>query len=77
MCTSEKSRKKGREAVRSIPENRLLAESDVHSSHDLCGGTAGAVAYIAWARDASLQEIANVTAKNGLALLRRAVDLDD
>ena len=77
MCTSEKSRKKGREAVRSIPENRLLAESDVHSSHDLCGGTAGAVAYIAWARDASLQEIANVTAKNGLAFLRRAVDLDD
>ena len=77
MCTSEKSRRKGREAVSAVPENRLLAESDVHSSLDLCGGTVGAVAYIAWARDAPLQRIADVTTKNGLTFLRHAIDLDD
>ncbi|KAL7526071.1 hypothetical protein ACHAXR_001301, partial [Thalassiosira sp. AJA248-18] len=44
MCTSEKARKKGMEAVRSIPSDRLLVESDVHASVDVALGTAGAVA---------------------------------
>ena len=49
MCTSEKSRKKGKEAVQAVPLNRLLVESDVHSPEDVAGGTIGAISYITWA----------------------------
>jgi Tat protein secretion system quality control protein TatD with DNase activity len=70
MCTSEKSRRKGKKAVKAVPSDRLLVESDVHSSNDLLGGTAGAIAYVAWARESSLIEIATSTSKNGLAFLK-------
>ena len=53
MCTSEKSRKKGKEAVQAVPLNRLLVESDVHSPEDVAGGTIGAISYITWALLAS------------------------
>jgi TatD DNase family protein len=49
MCSSEKSRKQGRDAIRRVPSNRILAESDVHNSRDAIGGTALACAYLAWA----------------------------
>lgn len=69
MNTSEKSRRKGREAVKSIPSDRLLVESDVHSQDDLVGGTAGAIGYISWARSESLETVTKTTAQNGLKFL--------
>ncbi|KAL3920721.1 MAG: hypothetical protein SGILL_003115 [Bacillariaceae sp.] len=67
MCSSEKSRKKGMEAARAVPMERLMVESDVHHPDDVLGGTIGAIAYVAAARNVSPIEIANVTAKNGVA----------
>eukprot|EP00581_Thalassiosira_minuscula_P011061 CAMPEP_0183715888 /NCGR_PEP_ID=MMETSP0737-20130205/9968_1 /TAXON_ID=385413 /ORGANISM="Thalassiosira miniscula, Strain CCMP1093" /LENGTH=442 /DNA_ID=CAMNT_0025945061 /DNA_START=210 /DNA_END=1538 /DNA_ORIENTATION=+ len=69
MCTSEKARKKGMEAVRSIPPDRLLVESDVHASVDVTLGTAGAAAYAAQARGETLEEVAEHTTRNGLRFL--------
>jgi len=69
MCTSEKARKKGMEAVRAIPLNRLLVESDVHNSVDVVLGTAGAVAYAAQVRGERLEDVAKYTTKNGLRFL--------
>lgn len=73
MSTSEKSRRKGRDAVRAVPDDRLLVESDVHSSQDLLGGTAGAIAYVAWARDSDIMDIATATSINGLAFITSQV----
>jgi Tat protein secretion system quality control protein TatD with DNase activity len=70
MCTSEKSRLQGREAVRAVPLNRLVAESDVHHPQDVAAGTAGAIAYIAWALELPIPDVAEVTARNGLVFLR-------
>jgi Tat protein secretion system quality control protein TatD with DNase activity len=70
MCTSPKSRLQGREAVRAVPLNRLVAESDVHHPQDVAAGTAGAIAYIAWALELPIPYIAEITARNGLAFLR-------
>lgn len=69
MSTSDKSRRKGREAVRAIPSDRILVESDVHSPSDLRAGTAGAIAYAAWACNTSVEEMAEVTSRNGLTFL--------
>ena len=70
MCSSEKSRRQGREAVCAVPLDRLMAESDVHSAHDVPVGTAGSVAYIAEALEKPILEVAHLTAVNGLAFLR-------
>ena len=69
MCTSEKARRKGMEAVRSIPAHRLLIESDVHSSEDVALGTAGALAYVAHVRGESIEDVAEQTVSNGLHFL--------
>jgi TatD DNase family protein len=69
MCTSEKAKRKGIEAVKSIPSNRLLVESDVHASVDVALGTAGAVAYAANARGESLESIGECTTRNGLRFI--------
>ncbi|KAL9190176.1 hypothetical protein ACHAXT_007387 [Thalassiosira profunda] len=69
MCTSQKARKKGMEAVRSIPRDRLLVESDVHASVDVALGTAGAAAYAAQVRGETLEDVAEYTTKNGLRYL--------
>ncbi len=69
MCTSEKAKRKGIEAVKSIPSNRLLVESDVHASVDVALGTAGAVAYAAKARGESLESVAECTTRNGLRFI--------
>ena len=69
MCTSEKSRKKGIEAIRSIPANRLLVESDVHASVDVTLGTAGAVAYAAHVRGERIEDVAKLCVGNGLRFL--------
>lgn len=73
MCTSEKSRRQGREAVCAVPLDRLMAESDVHAAQDVAAGTAGSVAYIAEALEKPLVEVAQLTAVNGLAFLNTAV----
>ena len=70
MCTSEKARRQGRDAVRAVPRNRLLAESDVHHPLDVPAGTAGAIAYLAWALERPIPEVAELTATNGLAFLQ-------
>ena len=69
MCTSEKSRRKGCEAVKEVPSDRLLVESDVHASEDLLAGTAGAIAYVAWARGQDLKAIATLSSRNGQSFL--------
>ena len=69
MCTSEKARRKGIEAVISVPSDRLLVESDVHSTADVRLGTAGAVAYVAFARGDTLSDVAEQTTRNGLRYL--------
>ena len=69
MCTSEKARRKGIEAVRSIPSQRLMVESDVHSSADVTLGTAGAVAYVAHVRGEIVQDVAQRCVVNGLRFL--------
>ena len=69
MCTSEKARKKGGEAVRAIPSERLLVESDVHCPSDVALGTAGAASYAANVRGLSLEEIVTTTTTNGLRFL--------
>lgn len=70
MCTSEKSRRKGRDAVRAVPIDRLLIESDVHSPQDLLEGTAGAIAYVAWATCSDIMDIASTTSRNGLSFIK-------
>lgn len=74
MCTSDKARRQGREAARAVPLNRLLAESDVHHPDDVATGTAGAIAYLAWALEEPITRIAEITAKNGLAFLQSHLD---
>lgn len=69
MCTSDKANRKGMEAVRAVPCDRLLAESDVHATADVVLGTAGAVAYIASARGEELSDVAEQTTMNGLRYL--------
>lgn len=69
MNTSTKARRKGRDAVKSIPSNRLLVESDVHAESDLLAGTAGAIGYVAWARSETIQDVTETTAKNGMTFL--------
>ena len=75
MCSSDKSRRKGREAVRAVPNNRLMAESDVHASADTAVGTAGAIAYIADCIGEPLVTVANITSRNGLAFLKSNITL--
>ena len=69
MCTSEKSRRKGREAVRAVPKDRLLVESDVHATSELLLGTAGAISYVAHSTQIDIIDIAKLTTRNGLAFL--------
>ena len=69
MCTSDKARRKGIEAIRSVPSERLIAESDVHAAADVTLGTAGAIAYIASARGEQLSDISESTTINGLRYL--------
>lgn len=70
MCTSEKSRRQGREAVCAVPSDRLMSESDVHAAQDVAAGTAGSVAYIAECLEKPILEVAQLTAVNGLAFLK-------
>ncbi|KAL7439576.1 hypothetical protein ACHAXM_007584 [Skeletonema potamos] len=69
MCTSEKAKRKGIEAVQTIPSDRLLVESDVHASVDVVLGTAGALAYAANARGESLKDVAESSTRNGLRFI--------
>lgn len=69
MCNSEKSRRKGQEAVAAVPLDRLMVESDVACAQDVLGGTIGAVAYVASARHMSPIDVVKVTARNGLKFL--------
>ena len=73
MCTSAKSIRQTTDAIRSIPLDRILAESDVHSHSDVAAGTAGAVAHIANALDKSTQDVATLTRDNGLNFLKTAL----
>jgi TatD DNase family protein len=70
MVTSEKSRRKGRDAVRAVPLDRIMAESDVHNPRDVLGGTIGAISYLAWAKGTSIAEMMRLTTKNGQEFLR-------
>ena len=70
MSTSDKSRRQGKEAIRQVPTDRLLAESDVHHDANVAAGTAGAVGYLSWARGESIEAISELTRRNGLQFLR-------
>jgi TatD DNase family protein len=73
MSSSEKSRRQGREAIRAVPRERLVAESDVHSAGNVAAGTAGAVSYLAFALEEPLQQVAERVASNGLAFLNTGI----
>ena len=69
MCSSTKSRRQGVRAIAAVPRHRVLAESDVHCTTDVAAGTAGAIAYLASALGESLESVADLTTRNGLAFL--------
>jgi len=73
MCSSQKSRRQGIQAIQAVPRDRLLAESDVHCTSDAAAGTAGAIAYMAEALEESIEKVADLTTRNGLAFLGRIV----
>lgn len=66
MCTADKARRQGRDAVRAVPIQRLLVESDVHAPSDVLGGTMGAAAYVAAIRDESIAITVRATTQNAL-----------
>lgn len=66
MQTSTKAIRQGRDAVRHVPIDRLLLESDVHDSDSVTGGTLGALAYVVWARDETMDELVLATTRNAL-----------
>ena len=70
MNSSAKSRRRGVEAIQSVPFDRLLAESDVHASRDVAVGTAGAISYLASALGKPANEIARQTGCNGIMFLK-------
>jgi Tat protein secretion system quality control protein TatD with DNase activity len=74
MCTSDKSRRKGRDAVKAVPIDRIVVESDVHHLQDVLGGTIGAILYVAWSKQVSAVEIAERSARNGLKFLGQRSD---
>ena len=69
MCTSEKALRRGTEAVRSVPSDRLLVESDVHASIDVTLGMARAVAHAAHVRGERIEDVAERCVINGLRFL--------
>ena len=56
MSTSDKARRQGVQAIRAVPRDRLLIESDIHATDNLAGGTLAATSYIAWALEEPAQE---------------------
>lgn len=75
MCSSEKSRRQGREAIDMVPPDRLLAESDLHVTSHILGGTVAAITYLAWALDKDVTLVAQQTRDNGLRFLQRLHDV--
>jgi Tat protein secretion system quality control protein TatD with DNase activity len=67
---SAKARRQGRAAIRCIPLDRLLAESDVSGDREALGGTLLAVAYLAAVREEPLVEVARRTTANALRFLQ-------
>ena len=67
--TSKKSRKQTIEAIRAIPSDRLLVESDVHRPEDEVGGTVGALAFVAWAREETLLSVVEQCNRNARRFL--------
>ena len=58
------------DAVRYVPDDRILSESDVPRVEDVKMGTAGSIAYISTVRGISISQTARLTAENGLRFLK-------
>ena len=73
MCRSDKSRQQGVEAIQAVPLQRILVETDVHTSDDDLPGAMGAIAYISFALRLPLLDAATITSENGLRFLASAL----
>ena len=70
---SPKSIRKHKEALRSIPMERILVESDVSNSNNVVLGTIGAIKYIAKSLDKSIEEISYLVSNNGIRFLSKHI----
>jgi Tat protein secretion system quality control protein TatD with DNase activity len=74
MCSSEKSRRQCRQAICSIPHDRLLAESDLHVTSHILGGTVASIAHLAWALDQDVVSVAQLTRDNALRVFFQSLN---
>lgn len=68
---STKSQRRNKEALQSIPSNRILVESDVSHFDNVMVGTIGAIDYVAKSLDRSWDEVFSLVASNGVRFLTR------
>jgi hypothetical protein len=73
ICASTKAKRQGEEALRSIPRNRLLVESDVHCSDHVILGASGSVAYLDQYLSESVEGVADFITQNGLRFLQQLI----
>ena len=70
MSTSEKDQKQACAAIRAVPADQLLLESDLHHTDDVTGGTVLAAAFCAAAREEPLEQVVVQTQANARRFLR-------
>jgi Tat protein secretion system quality control protein TatD with DNase activity len=70
MNTSDKSRRQTLEAIRAVPSDRLLVESDLHCTEAALGGTLATIGFLAWVLHEHESTVAARTRENALRFLQ-------